>query len=95
MSDLREDSFSTGALAEYDDWLAGQLQAPLTLPCLQLDHAADYLMVLDQQVARALDGEVTPQAALDSVAARWNELTSDAGMETQIQAWRMAQGMRA
>jgi multiple sugar transport system substrate-binding protein len=52
-------------------------------------------MVLDQQVARALDGEVAPQAALDSVAARWNELTSDAGMETQIQAWRMAQGMRA
>ena len=95
MSDLREDSFSTGALAEYDDWLAGQLQAPLTLPCLQLDHAADYLMVLDQQVVRALDGEVTPQAALDSVAARWNELTSDAGMETQIRAWRMAQGMRA
>ena len=95
MSDARESSLSGRELAAYDAWLAAKLQAPLTLPCLQLDRAADYLMVLDQQVIKTLDGEIAPQAALDSVAARWSELTSEVGMESQIRAWRMAQGLRA
>jgi len=93
MSDLRDD-FSLGQDATaYDAWLADQLQAPLSLPCLQLDRAAEYLTVLDQQVTKALRGEVASQAALDAVAARWGELTSEVGTESQLRAWRMAQGM--
>lgn len=94
MTDPRSVESATGASASYDDWLANQLQAPLTAACPQLNDAPDYLIALDQEVRSALAGEVTAQKALDQVAEQWAELTAAAGMDKQIQAWRMAQGMR-
>ena len=95
MNDLRDGVSWGGDSALYDRWLAEQLQAPLIAPCPQLNDAMDYLMVLDQQIRRALVGDAAPQEALDVVAEKWTDLTSSSGVDEQIRAWRMAQGMRA
>ena len=95
MTDLRGAGSTSDASSTYDQWLAGQLQAPLTAPCPQLNGAADYLIALDKNVRRALAGELTAQKALDEVAEQWGNLTSASGKDKQIRAWRMAQGMRA
>lgn len=95
MNDLRDGASWSGDSAPYDRWLAEQLQAPLIAPCPQLNDAMDYLMVLDQQIRRALVGDAAPQEALDVVAEKWTDLTSSSGVDEQIRAWRMAQGMRA
>ena len=95
MSDLRAGTSFSGNSAAYDEWLVTQLQVPLIAACPQLDDAMDYLMVLDQQVRRALSGKVASQEALDLVAQKWADLTSASGVEKQIRAWRMSQGMRA
>lgn len=94
MTDLRGLASTNGASSLYDEWLATQLQAPLTAPCPQLNGASDYLIALDQEVRRALAGEVTAQEALDGVAEQWAEFTSVSGRDKQIRAWRMAQGLR-
>ena len=95
MTDLRGAASSNDTSSPYDEWLIGQLQAPLTAPCPQLNAASNYLLALDKHVRRALAGEVTAQQALDEVAEEWASLTSAAGREKQMRAWRMAQGMRA
>jgi len=95
MTDLRGAASASAGLSPYDEWLAGQLQAPLTAPCPLLNRASDYLIALDKNVRRALAGEVTAQKALDEVAEQWASLTSASGRDKQIRAWRMAQGMRA
>jgi len=95
MNDLRDRVYGSEDSAPYDRWLAEQLQAPLIAPCPQLNHAMEYLMVLDQQVRRALVGDAAPQEALDAVAEKWTDLTASSGADEQIRAWRMAQGMRA
>ena len=95
MGDLRTGTSFSGNSAAYDEWLVTQLQVPLIASCPQLDDAMEYLMVLDQQVRRALSGKVASQEALDLVAQKWADLTSACGVEKQIRAWRMSQGMRA
>ncbi len=95
MTDLRGAASINDASSPYDEWLAGQLEAPLTAPCPQLNAASSYLFALDKNVRRALAGEVTAQRALDEVAEQWASLTSAVGRDKQIRAWRMAQGMRA
>ena len=92
MTDLRAGASSSGTPASYDDWLITQLQAPLTAPCPQLNAATDYLLVLDQQVRRALAGDVAPQEALDVVAENWSVLTAKSGADKQIRAWANGTG---
>lgn len=95
MTDLRSDGSFSGESSAYDEWLAAQLQAPLTAACPQLQGAPSYLIALDASVRRALAGDVAPRKALDELAEQWADLTSDFGLEKQIRAWRRAQGMRA
>ena len=95
MGDLRDGGISSGDAGAYESWLSQQLQAPLIAACPQLNSAMGYLTVLDEQVRRALAGECTAQEALDDVAERWQSLTSTEGLEEQMRAWRMAQGMRS
>ena len=95
MGDLRDGGISSGDAGAYESWLSRQLQAPLIAACPQLNSAMGYLTVLDEQVRQALAGECTAQEALNDVAERWQSLTSSEGLEEQMRAWRMAQGMRS
>lgn len=59
---------------------------------LRIRGSAEYLSVLDTEVARALVGEITPQEALDNVAAQWNEITDRLGREEQLAQYRASVG---
>ena len=48
--------------------------------------------MLDVEISRALAGEVTPQEALDNVAAQWNEITDRLGRDDQLAQYRAAVG---
>ena len=52
-----------------------------------------YTDVLEIELSKALAGEVTPQAALDKVARKWNRLTDELGRERQLAAYRSSMGL--
>lgn len=59
-------------------------------PEIFIPGSAQYEDALDLEVNRALAGEVTPQEALDSVAAKWDEITDTLGRDSQIAVWKQA-----
>lgn len=54
-----------------------------------------YTEVLEIELSKALAGETTPQAALDTVAAEWNRLTDEFGRDKQLAAYRAAMSLPA
>ena len=52
-----------------------------------------YTEVLEIELSRALAGEVTPQQALDSIAAEWNRLTDEFGRKEQLAIYRASMGL--
>ncbi|MFC1549605.1 extracellular solute-binding protein [Nitrospirota bacterium] len=46
-----------------------------------------YLVVLTEQISKALKGQIAPQQALDEVAIKWDELTRRIGVEKQKKAY--------
>ncbi len=52
-----------------------------------------YTEVVEIELGKALAGEVTPQQALDTVAAEWNRLTDEFGRDAQLAAYRAAMGL--
>ena len=52
-----------------------------------------YTEVLEIELSKALAGQVTPQEALDTVAAEWNRLTDELGRDTQLAAYRASMGL--
>jgi len=54
-----------------DGYQAGQAMG---LPDLRFPHAPEMLDYLDEQVARAVAGQVTTKAAMDDVASHWTDL---------------------
>ena len=77
----------------YEQWLAGRLKTPVIVPNLQILKGGDYYEVLDQQVTRAIEGEVSSKEALTQVAESWLALNEDVGVDKQRRAWQRAQGM--
>ncbi len=65
----------------------------LTLPgaapsITALKGANQYIQALDINLQKALSGQVSPKAALDAVAASWDQTTNKVGRARQIKAWR-------
>lgn len=56
-------------------------------PDLNIPGSADYLDALDIAVTSALSGAATPQAALDTAAARWNQISEQLGKQKQTQIY--------
>jgi multiple sugar transport system substrate-binding protein len=54
-----------------------------------------YTEILEIELSKALAGQVTPQEALDTVAAGWNELTDEFGRDSQLAAYRASMGLPA
>ncbi len=52
-----------------------------------------YTEILEIELSRALAGEITPQEALDTVAAGWDELTDSFGRDAQLAAYRASMGL--
>jgi multiple sugar transport system substrate-binding protein len=55
---------------------------------LRIHRGQDYIYILSVGVYRALTGRESPQAALDTVAERWRQLTRRIGVDEQRQAYR-------
>ena len=53
-----------------------------------LKGANQYIQALDINLQKALSGQLSPQKALDAVAASWNQTTNKVGRARQIKAWR-------
>jgi multiple sugar transport system substrate-binding protein len=53
----------------------------------------DYYIAAEDEVALAVAGEKTAQEALESAAARWNEITDRNGRDTQIALYQAALGL--
>jgi multiple sugar transport system substrate-binding protein len=59
---------------------------------LRITGSAEYLNVLDVEISRAYAGEISPQEALDNVAAQWNDITDRLGRDAQLAQYRAAVG---
>ena len=59
-----------------------------SIPDLYLPRQGDYFQALGEWLYRALIREVTPKAALEAAAQRWNAITRNAGKAGQIQHWQ-------
>ncbi len=55
---------------------------------LRIYRGQEYVYILSVGVYRALTGRESPQAALDTVAERWRQLTQRVGVEKQREAYR-------
>jgi multiple sugar transport system substrate-binding protein len=53
----------------------------------------DYYIAAEEEVALAVAGEKSAQEALDSAAARWEEITDRNDRESQIALYKAALGM--
>lgn len=80
--------------SNYDRRLSERLASPVTMPTLQLLGGCEYYAVLDEQVIRAINEEVSPREALQAVAQQWQAITDRVGRKDQRRVWRRAQGMR-
>lgn len=85
--------FSEREASEY----LGAQQSSVTADNIALDMRLpgyfSYTEILEIELSKALAGDVTPQEALDKVAADWNELTEEFGLESQLAAYRASMGL--
>jgi multiple sugar transport system substrate-binding protein len=81
---------------EADEYLGAQ-EASLNAKNVALDMRLpgyfSYTEVLEIELSKALAGQVTPQQALDTVAAEWNRLTDELGRPAQLAAYRASMGL--
>jgi multiple sugar transport system substrate-binding protein len=66
--------------------------APTMLDYLRIQGTPEYWSVLDREVAAALGGRKTAEAALTATAEAWEGITDRLGREQQLQAYRAAIG---
>lgn len=99
-SQLNVDDVSMWVEAGFDeegavDYLSAILEGindPNAVLDLRIRGSAEYLSILDTEIARALVGEITSQEALDNVAAQWNAVTDRLGREDQLAQYRASVG---
>lgn len=82
--------------AESESYLGAQrasLDSPNVALDLRLPGFFSYTEILEIELSKALAGQVTPQEALDTIAAEWNDLTDEFGRENQLAAYRASMGL--
>jgi multiple sugar transport system substrate-binding protein len=79
-----------------DKWMENQKwQVAHCFPPIAMRGGAEYSGVLLEAVSGVLKGAQEPQAAMDEVAARWEEITDRYGREGQIRSWNSLKAMYA
>ena len=84
--------FDPEGAQDYLDAVLNTINDPNAVLDLRIRGSAEYLSVLDVEVSRALAEEISPQEALDNVAAGWDEITDRLGREGQLEQYRSAVG---
>jgi multiple sugar transport system substrate-binding protein len=85
--------FSEREAQEYLGAQADSINAPNVALDMRLPGYFSYTEILEIELSKALAGQVTPQEALDTVAAGWNELTDEFGRDAQLAAYRASMGL--
>ncbi len=79
-----------------DEWLANQKwQVEHSFPAITMRGGAEYSGVLLDAVSGVLKGAQEPQAALEEVARKWEEITERYGRAGQIESWNSLKAMYA
>ncbi|MGO6899229.1 ABC transporter substrate-binding protein, partial [Rhizobium ruizarguesonis] len=87
--------FSEREAKEYLGSQKDAVTAENTALDMRLPGYFSYTEILEIELSKALAGEVTPQQALDTVAAGWNKLTEEFGRDKQLAAYRSSMGLPA
>ncbi|MBK9122111.1 MAG: extracellular solute-binding protein [Chloroflexi bacterium] len=87
-----ESGFDEEGAVDYLSAILEGISHPNYVLDIRIRGSAEYLSVLDTEVARALVGEITAQEALDNVAAQWNDITDRLGREEQLAQYRASVG---
>lgn len=80
----RQSGFSTESAKAYLDEITKSLSNPRVVYDITIPGAGEYYQVADEFVAKAVNGEMSAQKALDQAAAEWEKLTDRLGREKQI-----------
>jgi multiple sugar transport system substrate-binding protein len=84
--------FDEASAQDYLDAILSGINDPNAVLDLRITGSAEYLQTLDAEIVRAYAGEISPQEALDNVAAQWNEITDRLGRDAQLEQYRSAVG---
>lgn len=84
--------FDEESANDYLDAILTTINHPNAVLDLRITGSSEYLDALDAQIVRALSGEISPQEALDNVAAEWNNITDRLGRDAQLQQYRESVG---
>jgi multiple sugar transport system substrate-binding protein len=84
--------FDEASAQDYLDAILSGINDPNAVLDLRITGSAEYLQTLDTEIVRAYAGEISPQEALDNVAAQWNEITDRLGRDAQLEQYRSAVG---
>ncbi len=84
--------FDEESAADYLDAIQNTINHPNAVLDIRITGSAEYLSTLDAEIARALAGEISAQAALDNVAELWDGITDRLGREAQAEQYRAAVG---
>lgn len=87
------DRLSAATVSQYAMNIEAALSRPEAYVSLRIPGQDQYMNVLDECVLRALKGEVTPKAALEQAAERWEAITDQLGRDKQITAYRHSLGI--
>lgn len=87
------DVYTKKEAASYLGAQRASLDAPNVALDMRLPGYFSYTEVLEIELSKALAGDVTPQEALDAIAAEWDSLTDEFGRESQLAAYRASMGL--
>jgi multiple sugar transport system substrate-binding protein len=87
--------FSTESARRYLDEITRSLSNPNVVTDITIPGAGRYYQALDEYVHQAVLGRMTPQAALDAAAAKWETITDELGRERQIAFYRQTLNLPA
>ena len=82
--------FSTESARAYLDEITVSLTNPNVVTDITIPGAGRYYQALDGYVHQAVLGKMTPQAALDAAALRWEAITDEMGRAQQTRFYRQA-----
>jgi multiple sugar transport system substrate-binding protein len=86
--------FDEESAKDYLKAVSDTIADPNAIVDLRIPGAFEYFSALDTGIAKALSGEVKPQAALDEVAAEWEKITERLGKESQLKLFKESLGVK-
>lgn len=81
------------AAKQYGELIAAQQTGASWLSSPQIPGRSEYLAALDEAVVGVVEGDQSPQSALDAAAEKWREITARLGVERQRIAYEKSLGL--